>query len=286
MIRSQRTLSHPVTFSGIGIHTGKKVTMTFRPAPADTGISFRRIDLPGEPSIPAAIEYVVDTARSTTLGVGSVTIHTVEHVLAALYALQIDNLIIDLDACEPPVGDGSSNPFVGMIHQGGIFIQEATKRIESIPYPVFISEQNIHLIALPSQEYRVSYTLHYPQVPLIRSQFFSTIVEPDAFIETISPCRTFARYEEITYLMSRGLIQGGSLDNAVVIKEDVIVSKGGLRFPDEMVRHKILDLIGDLSLVGFPFFAHIVAICSGHHTNVALGKKLLESMAVATSEIS
>lgn len=282
-VRPQRTLNQEVSFSGIGIHTGKKVTLTFCPAPEHSGIAFQRLDLPGKPVIPAAIEYVVDTARSTTLGIGGCWVHTVEHVLAAVRAYHIDNLLIQLTDCEPPIGDGSSHPFVALIEAAGLCEQRATTATETIAHPVFFSQGNIHLVALPSHEYRISYTLHYPQIPVIRSQYLSLQITTEAFKQELSMCRTFALYEEITWLMEQGLIRGGSLDNAVVIKDDVILSKEGLRHRDEMVRHKILDLVGDLSLVGFPFFAHIIAICSGHHTNVALGRELMASMATAAT---
>lgn len=274
--RAQRTLQRKVSYSGIGIHTGSKVTMTFCPAPISSGITFQRIDLPGSPIIPATIEYVLDTSRSTTIGIGSCMVHTVEHVLAALAANEIDNLLIQVDEKEPPIGDGSSAPFVHLIEEAGIEKQEVNRSIIKIKKPVYFSKGDVHLVALPSDEYRISYTLNYPNTPVIRSQYFSLPVGGQAFKEHVSRCRTFALYEEISHLMDKGLIRGGSLDNAVVIKDDAILSKEGLRFSDEMVRHKILDVVGDLSLVGFPFLAHIIAICSGHETNVEFGKKLLK----------
>lgn len=274
--RPQRTLKKEVSFSGVGIHTGKEVSIRFCPAPADSGIVFQRIDLPGKPMIPAAIEYVQDTARSTKIGVGSASVQTVEHVLAALYAFQIDNLFVQLDEGEPPVGDGSSAPFVDLIEEAGIREQEADKAIHPLKEPLYYSNGETHLVALPSEEYRISYTLHYPNTPVIRSQYLSLPVNEKVFKNEISMCRTFALYEEITALMERGLIRGGSLENAVVIKDDVVFSKEGLRFPDEMVRHKILDLIGDLSLVGFPFQAHVIAVRSGHRANVELGKEFVK----------
>lgn len=276
--RKQRTLKKEVSFSGIGIHTGKKVTLSFVPAPPHTGVCFQRIDCPGKPLIPASIEYVQETQRSTTIGVGDCSLQTVEHVLAPLHAYQIDNLLIQVSDMEPPVGDGSSKPFLAMIEEAGICEQEAFTTILKLKEPVHYSENKTHIIALPSDEFRISYTLHYPQVPIIKCQYFSLAVDFQSFKEELSSCRTFALYEEIAYLMERGLIRGGSLENAVVIKDDVVISKEGLRFPDEMVRHKVLDLVGDLFLVGFPFKAHVIAICSGHRSNVELGKLLIESL--------
>lgn len=274
--RPQRTLKKEVSFSGVGIHTGKEVSIRFCPAQADSGIVFQRVDLPGKPTIPAAIEYVQDTSRSTTIGVGSASVQTVEHVLAALYAYQIDNLCIKLDEGEPPVGDGSAAPFVKLIEAAEIEEQTITKTIHPLKEPLYYSNGQTHLVALPSDEYRISYTLHYPHTAVIRSQYLSLVVDETIFKHEISSCRTFALYEEITALMERGLIRGGSLENAVVIKDDVVFSKEGLRFPDEMVRHKILDLIGDLSLVGFPFQAHVIAVRSGHRANVELGKEFMK----------
>lgn len=273
--RFQRTLGDAISYSGVGIHTGKEVSLRFCPAPENTGVVFQRVDLLGKPKIPASIDYVQETSRSTTIGIGSVKVHTVEHVMAALAAYSIDNIIVQVTEAEPPIGDGSSKKFVEMIEEVGIEEQSQIKPLLSLRHPVMFSKGESHLVALPASEYRISYTLHYPNISVIRSQFFSTFVNASNFKENIAPCRTFALYEEIATLMEKGLIKGGSLENAVVIKDDVIFSKEGLRFSDEMVRHKVLDLIGDLALIGVDFAAHVIAIRSGHATNVALGKELL-----------
>ncbi len=274
--RKQRTLAASAEFSGIGIHTGESVSLRFVPAKEGTGIVFKRIDLPSQPLIPATVEYVQDTARSTTIGIGDVKIHTVEHVLSAIKANGIDNLSIEISNIEPPVGNGSSDVFVEMIENAGVAEQDATVPIVKIQQPVFWSEGDIHIVALPYDGYRISYTLSYPGSPFLKAQFHSILLTPESFLHEIAPCRTFSLYKEISYLMDRGLIKGGSLDNAVVIKDDVILSKGGLFFPDEMARHKILDLIGDLSLIGFDFHAHIIAIRSGHSSNFTFAKQLLK----------
>lgn len=265
------------SFSGIGIHTGEQVSLQFCPAKEGTGVIFKRIDLPGHPTIPATVEYVKDTGgRSTTIGINDIRIHTVEHVLAAVRAYGIDNLIIEISSIEPPVGNGSSDVFVAMIEEAGVLEQEVSKRITRLQEPVYWSEGDIHLVALPYEGYKISYTLNYPETPALRAQFHSLDVTPESFKKEISPCRTFSLYKEIAHLIDRGLIRGGSLDNAVIIKDDVIFSKAGLFFPNEMVRHKILDLIGDLSLVGLDFYAHIISIRSGHSSNVGLAKKIYE----------
>lgn len=276
--RKQHTLGGEVCFSGIGVHSGQDVTVRFFPAKVGTGIVFRRVDLPGNPEVPATVEYVQDTSRSTSIGIGNVSIQTVEHLLAALYAYQIDNAVIEISGVEPPVGDGSSRVFIEMIEEVGVDEQEATTPVLALEKPVYYSNGDIHLVALPSDCFQMSYTLNYPGSKALQTQYQSFEVTAKAFAEELAPCRTFARYEEISLLMDHGLIKGGSLDNAVVIKDDVVFSKEGLRFSDEMVRHKMLDLVGDLSLVGFQFRAHVISIRSGHTSNVAFAKKLYHSL--------
>lgn len=273
--RKQRTLKNPATFSGIGIHTGQLVNLRFCPAKEGTGIVFQRTDLPGRPIIPATVEYVCDTSRSTTLGLNQIKIHTVEHVLAAVRAYEINNLIIEISNIEPPVGNGSSDVFVDMIERVGIMEQEANVPVIHLQQPIYWSEGDIHIVGLPYDGYRISYTLNYPGSKVLKAQYQSLEISPADFKCEISPCRTFSLYEEVSHLMDRGLIKGGSLDNAVIIKDDVIFSKGGLFFPDEMARHKILDMVGDLSLIGYPFCAHIIAIRAGHASNFAFAKKML-----------
>lgn len=272
--RKQRTLKGEASFSGIGLHTGEQVTMRFLPARPGSGVVFKRVDLPGCPVIPATVGYVCANARNTTLGISDVRIHTVEHVLAAIRANHIDNICIEIDGIEPPVGNGSSDVFIDMVEEAGIVEQNEETPIIKLGSPVYWSEGEIHLVALPYNGYRISYTLNYPDTKILKSQYFSISIDSASFKNEIASCRTFSLYEEVSALMDRGLIKGASLDNAVVIKDDVILSKNGLYFPDEMVRHKILDVVGDLSLVGFDFHAHIIAIRSGHASNVALAKKI------------
>lgn len=274
-VRRQRTLKDAVSFSGIGIHTGREVGLRFCPASEGTGIVFKRIDLPSKPIIPATVEYVQETSRSTTIGIKEIQIHTVEHVLSAVKAYNIDNLCIEITNIEPPVGNGSADVFVEMIEKAGVCEQKHNVPIVQIQHPVYWSEGDIHLVALPYPGYKISYTLSYPGSPLLNGQFHSIDINEESFKTEVAPCRTFSLYKEISFLMDQGLIKGGSLDNAVVIKDDAIFSKGGLFFPNEMARHKILDLIGDLSLIGFDFHAHIIAIRSGHASNFAFAKRLL-----------
>ncbi|CDZ80453.1 UDP-3-O-[3-hydroxymyristoyl] N-acetylglucosamine deacetylase [Candidatus Rubidus massiliensis] len=281
--RSQYTIKKNIEFSGIGIHTGQTVSMKFEPAPAGTGIVFCRVDLPGKPMIPATLEYVCDTSRSTTIGIKNIVIHTIEHVMAAIRAFQIDNLIISIDNVEPPVANGSSDVFVKMIEEAGIVPLKEHKPIINIKDPIYYSDNDVHLVAIPHDSYKISYTLNYPDVPALKSQFFSTEINAQTFKKDLAPCRTFSLYKEVSWLMDKGLIKGGSLSNAVIIHEEAIFSKEGLFFPDEMVRHKMLDMVGDLSLIGFEFNAHIMAIKAGHPSNFAFAKKILNYITSETN---
>ena len=273
----QRTLSRPIEVSGAGLFTGVKVKMRFVPAEEDTGIRFQRTDLPEKPILPARVENVRGTPRCTIIGCDQVHIQTVEHVLAALKAYEIDNLLIEVSGCEIPSCDGSAIPFVEMIEQAGIEVQGAQKKVLRIQEPVFWSKGDVTLVALPAEDFRISYTLNYPNSDFLRAQFHTGIMSSDYFKQEIAPARTFSLYEEIVPLIERGSIKGGSLENAVIIKNDQVINPEGLRFKDEMVRHKVLDLVGDLSLVGVSFHAHIIAIRSGHFSNTSLAKELVAS---------
>ncbi len=273
--RRQRTLQRPVDYAGIGLHTGETVYIRMLPAEVDTGIRFLRSDLPERPLIPAAIPFVCDTSdRCTVLGNGSAKIYTVEHLMAALYANQIDNVVIEISNIEPPVGNGSSDIFVEMIQNAGVAEQNALRQELVINEPVYYSQGEVHLVALPSDSYQISYTLNYPRSPALKSQYNSFRITPEIFNKELSPCRTFCLYEEISFLMDKGLIKGGSLDNAVVIHGEAILSKNGLFYPDEASRHKILDVVGDLALIGCDIRGHIIAIRAGHAANYALAKQL------------
>ncbi|ANH78454.1 UDP-3-O-acyl-N-acetylglucosamine deacetylase [Candidatus Chlamydia sanziniae] len=275
--RTQRTLKREVCYSGVGIHFGKSASLTLQPAQANTGIIFRRFDVSGkQQDVPALLSHVYDTGRSTTLSEGPVIVATVEHLLAALRSSNIDNAIIQCSEEEIPIGDGSSNIFMDLIDEAGICEQKEQVSIARLSCPVYYQAQDIFLAAFPFDKLKISYTLHYPQSPTIGTQYRSLIITEESFRKEIAPCRTFALYNELCWLMNKGLIGGGCLENAVVFKDDGIISRGQLRFSDEPVRHKILDLIGDLSLVGQPFVAHVLAVGSGHASNIALGKKILE----------
>lgn len=269
-------MKREASISGIGLFTGEEGAIRLLPAPPGAGIVFERIDLPGRPEIPAVLESVKDTFRSTRLSAGGADLCMVEHLLAALSAYGIDNVRIEVKGPEIPACDGSSRVFVEMLDQAGVLQQDAPEEILEVEEPLFWSDRGIHLVALPSPEFRISYTLHYPQSKLIGSQFYTFQVSRDSFREEIAPCRTFALYEEIAPLIEKGFIRGGRLENAVIVKGDSVLNPEGLRFANEMVRHKILDLIGDLKLIGKTVRAHIISICSGHTSNIALAERLCQ----------
>lgn len=274
----QKTLAFPLTIEGKGLFSGKRVEVTLVPAKAGHGIVFQRVDLPGQPLLPARLEYVKATPRCTILGRGDTEIQTVEHFLSAIAALGIDNLLVQVSGPEMPIGDGSALPFVELVRQAEKREFQTRKKFAIIPSPVYFTKNDVTLIALPSEELRISYTLHYPHSSFIGSQFYSFVLDEENFVQEIAPSRTFCLYEEIAPLLEKGVIRGGGLDSAVVIKDDRVANPGGLRFGDEMVRHKILDLIGDLYLLGKPLLAHIIAIRSGHAANVEFAKLLQNSM--------
>jgi UDP-3-O-[3-hydroxymyristoyl] N-acetylglucosamine deacetylase/3-hydroxyacyl-[acyl-carrier-protein] dehydratase len=273
----QRTIGKPVSFSGIGLHTGSLTTVTFKPAPENSGITFFRVDIKDSPPIPANIDYVVDVSRGTTIGIGEAKVHTVEHALAAMVGLGIDNLNIELDAEEIPNGDGSSLPVMSTLQKAGIVEQEAEKQYITVDRPIYYRQGDVTLSILPSDEMRVSMTIAYDHVA-IGTQYASYTITEDSFAREIAPARTFCFLREVKMLQEKGLIRGGSLESAVVIGDDTILNDE-LRFPDEFVRHKILDLIGDMYLLGRPVKGHVVGVKGGHEKNVLFSKQIRDTMA-------
>jgi UDP-3-O-[3-hydroxymyristoyl] N-acetylglucosamine deacetylase len=270
-------LKQKVVFSGRGLFSGREATLHVMPAPTDSGIVFHRTDLPHAPPIPATIAHVQEGLRCTVLGLEGTSVQTVEHLLAALAGLGIRNAKIEISGPEVPIFDGSSLPFVEKFQAAGLEPIEE-KNVARLAEPLFWSKGDLHLVALPSDEYRISYTLHYPNSPYLRSQYFSLPIQRDTFITELAPCRTFSLYEEIAPLIEKGVLKGGGLENGVVIKDNAVLNPEGVRFPDEMVRHKMVDLVGDLSLVGFPFLAHIIAIRCGHSANHAFAQQLVNQL--------
>lgn len=269
---NQRTLAGSVTCRGVGLHTGHETVMTFQPAPPNTGLRFRRVDLPGQPEIPADVDAVQSTDRGTTLGVGEAQVHTVEHVLAALYAFGIDNCYIDVDAPEPPVHDGSAQEFTRVLQGVGATTQAARRHEFVVTEPIAMSHGDVSVTAIPANELRLSYTIEYGH-PALGAQFRSLVIGPDSFATEVAAARTFCFLHDVEALKATGLIRGGSLDNAVVIGDEAILNED-LRFPDEFVRHKLLDLLGDLALFGPRLRGHIIATKAGHQAHVAFLRHL------------
>jgi len=273
----QRTLQSSASCTGIGLHTGKAVTLTLRPAKPDTGIVFIRTDL-GGPPLRATVANVVDTSLATTLGHRGARVATVEHVLAALRGMGIDNAIVELDAEEAPIMDGSAAPFVVLIRAAGIEIQRRKRRALVVRRTVRVKDGDKVAEFRPSGQFRISYAIAFDH-PAIASQTFDYIHANSAFERDLSRARTFGFLNEFEMLKKSGLARGGSLDNAVVVDDDSILNDEGLRYEDEFVRHKVLDAVGDLSLLGVALRGHLVSYKGGHALTHALLQELLSDRA-------
>jgi UDP-3-O-[3-hydroxymyristoyl] N-acetylglucosamine deacetylase/3-hydroxyacyl-[acyl-carrier-protein] dehydratase len=295
----QRTIKEPIAVSGTGLHTGERVTMTFNPAPENHGFKFRRVDLEGQPIIDADVDNVTDTSRGTTITQNGASVSTVEHVLAALVGLEMDNVLIDLDGPETPIMDGSSMPFVSALIDAGSIEQEADREYYHIPYNIHYSEtdRKVEMVAMPlDDDYRFTCMVDYNS-PVLGTQH-ATISSISEFKKEIASCRTFCFLHELEMLMKHNLIKGGDINNAIVVvdkhvdeaelahlaklfnRKDIDVAPQGilnnieLRHQNEPARHKLLDMIGDLALVGVPLRGHIMAARPGHAANVAFAKKI------------
>lgn len=265
----QMTIARPVTYSGIGLHTGNQCHMTFVPAGPNTGLRFVRVDLEGHPEIVVDPDHVIGVERGTSIGVDGSKVHTIEHVLAAVAVRGIDNLRIELDASEPPVGDGSSLPFWKALEEAGLEVLDAPRRRYRVEEPIFYQDGDVEIILLPSDRLQVTFSIDFDH-PLVGHQFESFEITPETFEREIAPARTFGFLREIEQLKAAGLIRGGNLRNAIVIGEDKILNEERLRYDNELVRHKILDLLGDLKVLNVDIEAHIIARRSGHRTHLAL----------------
>jgi UDP-3-O-[3-hydroxymyristoyl] N-acetylglucosamine deacetylase/3-hydroxyacyl-[acyl-carrier-protein] dehydratase len=298
MNEKQSTIKKPISIEGVGLHTGQKVKLTFNPAPEHHGFKFQRVDLPDQPIIDADCDYVTDTSRGTTLEHNGCKVSTIEHVLAACVGLQIDNLLIQVDSAEMPITDGSSKPFVDVLLEAGIELQSADREYFEIPHNIHYHDDdgNVEMVAMPLNNYRLTVMVDYNS-PVLGSQHAS-IMSMNEFVDEISSCRTFCFLHELEHMYNSGLIKGGDLNNAIVIVDRVVeesemadlakmfnkptveVKKEGilnnvdLRFQNEPARHKLLDMIGDLALVGMPIKAQIMAARPGHAANVGFAKKI------------
>ena len=270
---TQKTIAGVAKCSDIGVHSGQTVNLTVKPAPTNHGIKFVRSDLPSRPCIPARFNKVVDTSLATVLGTEEFIISTIEHLMAALAGLGIDNALVEVDSYELPIMDGSAGPFTQMLMQAGIEDQNAPRCYFEIIEPIELSRDGKYVGIFPDQDYRISCSIEFDH-PLIQKQEYSTIITPTNFKDHIANARTFGFLQEVEYLKKFGLGQGGSLENAVIVDQNGVLNEGGLRFTDEFVRHKLLDCIGDFSLIGLPIKGHIVAKRSGHQFHHAFLEKL------------
>lgn len=298
MIEKQKTIRKEVSISGTGLHTGEKVNVTFKPAPENFGYKFKRVDLPGQPLIEAIIDNVTDTSRGTTIEENGASVRTIEHILAALFGLNIDNVIIEMDKCETPIMDGSSKFFVEILSEAGIVEQNAVKEYFDLDTTIIYSnkERKVEMIAIPNSQFKISVMIDFESEVLVPQN--ATLDNIADFKNDIAECRTFVFLHELEYLVNNNLIKGGDLNNAIVFvnriigdeelarlakifnKPDVKVLNQGilnnleLRFQNEPARHKLLDVVGDLALIGEPINAHIIATRPGHASNIAFAKEI------------
>lgn len=273
----QRTVKKKANLKGIGIHTGKEIKVVFKPAPQNSGINFIRTDIPDRTIIPATISNLINASKSprrTSIGTGKAEIHTIEHLLAALSGLEIDNVTVEIDGPELPGLDGSAEGFLKVLKEAGISEQDAVRKEFQTQEPIWVEDKDSTLAILPDVNFKISYTLDYPTTNF-RTQYRHSIITQEVFEKEIAPSRTFCLEEEIEHLRNIGLGKGASLDNTIVVGKEGIIS-GSLRFEDEFLRHKVLDLIGDLYLLGYSIKGHVIAIKSGHLLNLELIKKIDE----------
>lgn len=273
----QRTILREASINGTSLHSAEAVTLTLKPAPENTGIVFKRKDILGKPEIkPLITQISSDLVRNTGITSGHTKLHTIEHVLSALNGMGVDNCVVEMDAAEPPILDGSAKFFVNLIQQAEPIEQNAEREVFKLREPVSVSDGNRSLIALPYDGLKITCTSADDRG--IHTQHLSIDIDPETYQAAIAPSRTFTIYEDIEELLKMGKIQGGSLDSAIVIKGDKIISKEPLRYQDEFVRHKILDIIGDIALLGVKLNAHIVAVRPGHALNSKLTEKIYKQM--------
>lgn len=275
-IVAQTTIKEPVSYNGIGLHAAHEVHMVLRPAPANTGIVFVRTDLPGHPSVRAHLTNITNTMRATTLEDGAAKVFTVEHILSAFMGLGVDNCIVEMDSVEPPVADGSSLTFVRLIEQVGIQTLDAPRRILTIKKQHLVEDNDKFIAILPYDGFRITFT-SIKNHPLLGVQFFDAEITKESYVKEVSFARTIAFTDELEMLKKLGLGKGGTLQNTIVYDDKTCLSK--LRSDDELVRHKVLDVIGDLSLIGMPIKGHVIAVKSSHKLNSLLTHKIAEELA-------
>jgi len=274
MALSQQTLARTIEYKGNGLHSGLPVTMTLKPAPINTGIVFVRTDLPGAPSVKAHIDNVTNTMRATTLENGEAKVFTVEHILSAFYGIGLDNCYVELDSVEPPVGDGSGLVFLNLVKEAGLAKQDVLRKIHKVKFAHTIYDGDRYITILPYDGFRVTFVSINPH-PLLGTQYADYTITPEVFEKELSAARTIGFLKEIEDLQKMGLALGGSTENALVYDDDSCLSIP--RFEDELVRHKILDVLGDLSLVG-PIEGHVIACKSSHELNARLSREIISEI--------
>jgi UDP-3-O-[3-hydroxymyristoyl] N-acetylglucosamine deacetylase len=283
-VQMQRTLARTVETEGIGLHSGSRVRLRLTPGGLDSGLMFARRDLGGTP-FPASYRLLTGTSYSTTLARGQDLIATVEHLLSALRGLGIDNAGIEVDGPEIPIMDGSALPFVELIREAGVRTQSRPRRFLTLTRPVWVKQGSKQILALPANEFQATYAIDFPH-PAIGYQSVATEITEETYVDSIAAARTFCLLKDVEAMQRSGLALGGSLDNALVVGENGILN-GSLRFPDEFVRHKVLDLVGDLALLGSPIRAHVITFKGGHRLHAALVSRMMESRgswSIGTSE--
>jgi UDP-3-O-[3-hydroxymyristoyl] N-acetylglucosamine deacetylase len=270
----QRTLKKEISCFSVGLHTGRKINMKIKPAPVDTGIIFVRTDLPDAQPIHANYNNVCDTTLATTLGANGVTVSTVEHLLSAFSGMGVDNAIIELDSFEVPVMDGSALPFVNMLKEVGTHVQKKNKKMLIIKKPVSVNDGDASAMFVPADEFKITYEIDFKH-PVIGKQSYRMTFSDEKYEKEICAAQTFGFLKDLEFLQAKGLALGGSLKNAIVLDNNKIINKEGLRIENVFVKHKILDAIGDLFLLGMPIIGHFIAYKSGHRLNNLLLKELM-----------
>jgi len=270
---AQRSIRRQISCVGIGLHSGNKVNLTLKPAPADYGIRFRRTDL-GDLEVPATVHHLAGIQLATGLSRDEVSVETVEHLLAALVSMGVDNVVVELNSPEVPIMDGSAAPFIYLINEAGVKRLQTPRKYLKIVRPIAMSRGDKRIALFPSDHFKVTYSISYDH-PLLRHQARTLRITEDSFVEQVAPARTFTFLKAVEMLRQSGLALGGSLENAVVLGETGVLNNA-LRFEDEFVRHKILDAIGDLALVGYPVIGHLVAHRAGHALHTEFAAKILE----------
>ncbi len=274
-MNKQQTIKNSVSFSGIALHTGARASLTIKSAPENSGIIFKRVDLPDVPEVKAIATNVVDVRRGTTLASGKGKVYTVEHIMAPLHVLNIDNAIIEMDGMEPPISDGSALEYFTAIKEAGVIVQDAPAKYITPKEPIFFEHNGTKMFCRPSDELRIDCVTDFNSKEF-GTQYLDITVTAESFEKKLAGARTFVEYKDLSMLLQMGLCQGGSLDNAAIIHNGAIICKEELRFYNEIVRHKVLDLVGDLYLCGGRVNAHIIAVKPGHPTNVQLAQLIMK----------